>query len=170
MSQAGILKVSDQILPPDVATTYVCDVGSAVPVANILDVFGGGGIQTTGLGNTITITVSTTGFTWNVVTSAMNPITLVKENGYICKGAGIVNFILPAAASVGDTFFIKGYGNLWTVAQNALQTISLGASTTTAGVGGSMAASQIKDAIEILCVTANLEFEVLDSVGNLLIV
>ena len=142
----------------------------AVPVANLLDVFGGAGVQTTGVGNTITINVSTSGFTWNVVTSASNPITLVAENGYICKGAGVVQFVLPAAASIGDSFFIKGYGNLWTLAQNALQTVSLGAVTSTAGVGGSIAASQIKDAIELLCVTANLEFETLDSVGNLLIV
>jgi hypothetical protein len=170
MSQAGSLGINASNLPPSVPTSFICDVGVAVPIANVLDVFGGSGVQTTGVGNTITINVSTTGFTWQVVTSAMNPITLTKANGYICKGAGVVQFVLPAAANVGDTFFIKGYGNLWTLAQNALQTISLGASTTTAGVSGSIAATQIKDTIEILCVTANLEFETLDSIGNLIIV
>lgn len=170
MSQSGILKIRDKILPPDVPTSFITDSGTAIPLANIIEILGGAGVATSGFGNVVTITVSSSGFSWVVVTSAMNPITLVKETGYICKGAGIVQFVLPAAASVGDTFFIKGYGNLWTLAQNALQTVSLGAVTTTSGIGGSIAASQIKDAIELLCVTANLEFETLDSVGNLLIV
>lgn len=40
---------------PTIATEYVCDVGSAVPAANILNVLGGNGETTTGSGNTITI-------------------------------------------------------------------------------------------------------------------
>jgi len=56
MSQAGILKVSDSILPPSVATEFDTDSGSAIPVGNILNVFGGTGITTSGSGNTITIT------------------------------------------------------------------------------------------------------------------
>lgn len=39
----------------EVATEYVCDVGSAIPAANILNVLGGNGETTTGSGNTITI-------------------------------------------------------------------------------------------------------------------
>ena len=105
-------------------------------------------------------------FTWTVVTSALNPITLVKNNGYICKGASAVDFILPPAAAIGDTYFVKGYGNLWTIAQNATQTISLGSITTTAGVGGSITATQVKDGVEIICVTTNLEFEIITSIGN----
>jgi hypothetical protein len=40
---------------PTLATRYVCDVGSAVPAANVLNVLGGNGETTTGSGNTITI-------------------------------------------------------------------------------------------------------------------
>lgn len=40
---------------PTIATEYVCDVGSAVPSLNILNVLGGNGETTTGAGNTITI-------------------------------------------------------------------------------------------------------------------
>lgn len=39
----------------DVATQYDADVGSAIPVANILNIVGGPHVQTTGAGNTITI-------------------------------------------------------------------------------------------------------------------
>lgn len=63
MSQAGILKVSESILPPSVATQYDTDSGSAVPAANILDVLGGTAaagtnpVQTTGADNDVTINV-----------------------------------------------------------------------------------------------------------------
>lgn len=165
MSQSGPTKVQFAP-PPEVATSYVADVGIAVPAGNILNVLGGIGIQVTGAGDTLTIASVSSGFTWNVVTSANNPVNLVNQNGYIAKGAGVVNFVLPPAAAVGDTYWIKGIGNLWTLAQNALQTVSLGYVTSTMGVGGSFTATQVKDALEILCVTQNTEFEVLTSVGN----
>ncbi len=165
MSQAGEIDVT--ATHPEIPTIFIADVNFAVPIANTLEILGGAGVVTTASGKTVTIDLVSAGFEWVVVTSAMNPITMVPETGYICKGAGSVHFILPAAAAIGDTFWIKGYGNLWTVAQNALQTISLGSSTTTAGIGGSIAATQVKDTIEFICVTANLEFDALDSVGNI---
>jgi hypothetical protein len=148
-------------------TEIDADTGSAMPVAGVINIFGGTGITTSASGNTITITATGSGFTWNVVTSASNPVTLVSENGYIPKGATPVQFALPAAATVGDTYKILGYGNLWTISQNANQTISLGIQTTTAGATGSITAAAIKDSIEMICVTANLEFVIADSVGNL---
>lgn len=105
-------------------------------------------------------------FVWNIVTSATNPTSILTSNGYIPKGAGPVTFLLPAAAAVGDTFRIAGYGNLWTLRQNPGQSIFMGNLTTTAGVGGSITATQIKDTIEFVCVTANIEFQVLSSMGN----
>lgn len=166
MSQSGILAVKDANLPTDVATSYDGNTGVAIPLNHVLNVVGSGSTTVTALGNTLTISASTSAFTWNVVTSANNPVTLVPNNGYISKGIGVVNFILPAAASIGDLYWIKGIANLWTLSQNALQNISLGYVTTTAGVGGSISANQVKDSIEILCVTANSGFEVLTSVGN----
>lgn len=48
---------SGSILSPvqTVATSYVADSGTAIPVANVLNVFGGSGISTSGAGSTITI-------------------------------------------------------------------------------------------------------------------
>ncbi len=44
-------------VPPSVATLYTEDVGTATPVANNLNVFGGDGITTSGSGDTITISL-----------------------------------------------------------------------------------------------------------------
>ncbi len=55
MSQAGKLNSSSGPVPPSVATSYQTDAGIAVPAANILNVFGGEGIDTSGAGNTVTI-------------------------------------------------------------------------------------------------------------------
>lgn len=109
-------------------------------------------------------------YVWVVVTSADNNVTLVKDHGYIPKGAGQVVFVLPPAAGVGDMFRIAGYGNLWKLTQNAGQSVTLGVSSTAVGVGGSITATQVRDSLEIVCVTANTEFQILDSVGNLTII
>jgi hypothetical protein len=137
--------------------------------ADNINIVGAGGVNVAGNAgtNTLTITVAGMGFTWNVITSATNPNQIVEDNGYITKGAGAVTLVLPAAANIGDTFVIAGYGNLWTLTQNALQSITLGAKTTLAGIGGSITATNIKDTIEVICVTTNTEFQIIDSVGNL---
>ena len=56
MSQAGILKITSGSLPPSVPILFVEDIGSAVPVANTLNIVGGVGITTSGSGDTVTIT------------------------------------------------------------------------------------------------------------------
>jgi len=110
------------------------------------------------------------GFSWQIVTSAMNPITLVASTGYITKGVVGISFKLPAAASVGDTYKIVGYNALWTITQNANQKIILGILSSTVGVGGSFASSGVNDTIELVCVTANLEWITTDVTGNITIV
>jgi hypothetical protein len=146
-----------QLLIGSTAAPYI-RVGTLTPGAGIGILNGSG---------TITISALTAGFAWNEVTSATNPNSIVKENGYIPKGAGVVTFVLPATAAQGDCFKIAGYGNLWTLTQNALQSISLGAQTSAVGVLGRVSASQVRDTIELVCVTANTEFQIVNSVGNL---
>lgn len=133
-------------------------------IANTLTAGAGIGI-TNGSGN-ITITNTFGGFVWNIVTSLTNPNNISIQTGYIPKGAAQVIFVLPPAAAVGACFQIAGYGNLWTIHQNALQTITLGNLTTSAGIGGSMTATHVKDCVHIVCVTANTEFQVTNCVGN----
>ena len=154
---AGQVTANGQLLIGSTAAPYI-RVGTLTPGAGIGILNGSG---------TITISALTAGFAWNEVTSATNPNSLVKENGYIPKGAPVVTFVLPAAAAQGDCFKIAGYGNLWTLTQNALQSIRLGNQVSTAGVLGAVTATNIKDCIELVCVTANTEFQIVNSVGNL---
>lgn len=107
---------------------------------------------------------------WSIVTSADNPVNMVSGHGYIAKGAGVVNFVLPAAAAVGDTIYIAGYSNLWTIDQNAGQSIRLGTATTATGVFGSLSATVISDSVNLLCVTADTEFKILSPQGNLTVI
>jgi hypothetical protein len=155
MSQSGDLNVNGGLPPPDVPTLFVCDVGSATPALNTLDVLGAGGTTTSGSGNTITITSTGGGLTWTVVTSASNPVLLTPGNGYICKGVSAVQFTLPASAAIGDLYKIVGTANLWTIAQNANQSITIGTATSSVGVGGSITASTASDGLEILCINTN---------------
>jgi hypothetical protein len=145
--------------------------GAVGPLAHNINIVGAGGVTVAGNPGTHTLTISVggAGFTWTVVTSADNVKALVAENGYIAKGAGVVQFILPAAAAIGDTFIIAGYGNLWTLAQNAFQSVNLGILTSTPGVLGTVSATHIKDSIKLVCVTANTEFQIFEPQGNILL-
>lgn len=65
MSQAGELNTAAGPVPPAVATSYVTNSGTAVPVANVLTILGAAtsanndnGIFTTGSGSTVTVVLS----------------------------------------------------------------------------------------------------------------
>ena len=108
-----------------------------------------------------------TAFVWTVIPGATQ--VLVANNGYIANNAGTTVFTLPATAAVGDTFRVTGKNNAtgWSVAQNASQTIYFGTVATTTGVAGSLASTATRDAIEIVCVTTNNDFQVISSIGNI---
>lgn len=118
----------------------------------------------------ITISVSGTGLTWNDVTTGTQQ--LAVSNGYVTNNAGGVTYTLPASASLGDTIQIVGKLGAWTVAQNANQQIAIGNTATTAGVGGSLASTNVGDCIELTCITpgASTVYRVTASMGNITIV
>jgi hypothetical protein len=147
MSHNSILVVEDGNLPPEVPLEFVCNVGSAMASAHILNVLGVAGATTIGSGNTIDINVSTTGFTWNVVTSATNPNQLVAENGYICAGTNLVTFMLPLAPTVGDTFKIFSFTSRFQIIPNASQQLVIGAVTGLVGVMGTATSNAPGDEI-----------------------
>ncbi len=114
--------------------------------------------------------VPSSGFTWNEVTIT-GPTAMVVENGYIANNAGQVRLTLPATIALGERVYAVGKGaGGWIVEQNASQTIHFGDQDTTTGVGGSVAATLQYDNIELLCITANTDFVVLNVLGNVTVV
>lgn len=165
MSQAGQINTISS--NPSIPTSFQTDVGVATPIANLLYVVGGNGLITTGATNVITIYPATPTTGWFEVTSADNPVQLEVGNGYIAKGASPVNFVLPPAAEIGDMIHIQGYGNLWTIEQNAFQSMILGLVQTAPGVTHGFSATTISDSTTLICVSQNLEFKLNATQGNL---
>jgi hypothetical protein len=106
---------------------------------------------------------------WTEVTGIS--ASLVKDQGFVANNIALVTLTLPATAVFGDVFRIanKGVG-LVTIAQNASQTIYWCDTNTTTGVGGSLTATERYSALEILCITANNDFQVRQAIGNWTIV
>ena len=107
---------------------------------------------------------------WTIVAGTSQ--TLVNDNGYISANAGVIAYTLPAASTVGSIIRITGVASSggWTLAQNSLQSIEMGSSVSTVGVGGSLASTSSNDTIELLCVAASTTWVVLSSMGNISIV
>lgn len=149
------------------ALNFTCNSGSAVPSLNNLNVFGSGGTTTTGSGATITITTSGSGITWNQIT-VVGPTTMLVNNGYITNSVSQVLLKLPTTAAVGSELIIVGKGSGgWQIQQSAGQTIYFGAVNTTTGATGTLTSTQQRDSVTLVCTTADLDFDVISSVGNI---
>lgn len=106
------------------------------------------------------ITISAAGasaITWSVVAGTSQAMNV--NNGYIPTNVALTSFSLPASNAVGDVLQIVGKGTGgWTVIQGAGQSIVIGTSTSTPGVGGSISSSEDTDAIYLVCTDADLEW------------
>lgn len=106
------------------------------------------------------ITISATGlagFSWTVVTGTSQA--MLSNNGYIANNAGLVTLGLPATSAVGDEIDVIGKGaGGWLIQCGAGQTIVLGSSTTS--VAGSLASTNRKDSLYMICTVANTEWQV----------
>ena len=150
-----------------VAITFAADSGTATPAANTITIAGGTNCTTSAAGSTVTIDATGgSSFTWNEETGTS--ASMAVNNGYIANNAGLVTLTLPTTAAVGDVVRVVGKGaGGWKIAQNAGETIYFGVSTTTTGVGGSLDSTEDRDAVELVCVTANDDWTVLSSIGNI---
>lgn len=145
--------------------------GAVGPSGGNINIVGTGGVTIAGNPGTSTLTVSVSGsgMTWNLISSTT--ATMSSNNAYVANNAGLVTLTLPATAAFGDVIQVVGKGaGGWSVAQNAGQTIHFGTFNTTTGVGGSLASTQTYDSIEMVCIIANTDFVVYTSVGNLTVV
>lgn len=107
-------------------------------------------------------------FTWTEVTTTSQSAAV--NSGYIANNAGLVTITIPTTCAVGDTVQVAGVGaGGWAIAQNASEIIHFSSSDTTTGVTGSLASTHRRDSVELLCVVANTEWNVIKSIGNITI-
>lgn len=101
-------------------------------------------------------------FIWTTVTSTTQSLSV--NQGYIANHASTqINFSLPSSSAVGDIIRIVGKGNgIFKISQGAGQQIFVGSASTTVGSTGSIAGTHAKDALALVCFTANTEWTMLD--------
>jgi len=97
--------------------------------------------------------------------------TAAINTGYIANKGTLLTLTLPTTAAVGSVIRVSGMNaGLWKIAQNASGIIHFGKTDTTTGVGGYISSTLARDAVELVCVVANNEWNVISSVGNITIV
>jgi hypothetical protein len=105
------------------------------------------------------------GITWSAVTANT---TMAVGTGSLANKATLLTLTLPATSAVGETVRVAGMNaGLWKVAQAANQYIKFGNQNTTTGTGGSLASVSTYDAVELVCIEANVGWVVVSSQGNI---
>lgn len=143
-------------------------VGSSAADPVFATLTGTGGITfTTGAG-TLAINGTGGGLTWSVITGASQAMT--SNNGYIANRAGTVAFTLPTTSAVGDIISVTGMNTAtgWSIAYTTNQQIFMGTSSATL-TSGSLASTNIRDSVTMVCIVANLTWNVINSMGNITI-
>lgn len=149
------------------AQTQTANITYTLPVADgtsgqVLTTDGTGGLSWSAAGGG---TLSYTEVTGTSQAMAVN-------HSYGANNAALVTNTLPATAAVGDEIEVVGIGaGGWLIAQNASQTIVFNSTTsTTAGVGGSVASQDRYDTIRLKCIVANTTWLVIWSKGTFTVV
>jgi hypothetical protein len=110
---------------------------------------------------------------YGYVIAANASYTLTTNAMYIVNNAAGVTLTLPTVALYGDTIKIVGRTGLWTVAQTATDLVYFGNLSTTAGIGGSLTATDAGDCIELVCIeggSGTIRWRVASCVGNITVV
>lgn len=160
---------SNAITSLGVATNGQLAIGSTGADPVLATLTAGTGIGITNAAGSITINGVGGGLTWTDVTGTSQAAAV--NNGYTANNAGVVTVTLPATAAYGSVIAVVGKGaGGWAVAQNSGQTIHFGSVNTTTGAGGSLASTNRYDVVYLLCTTANTDFVVMSSIGNITVV
>ena len=160
---------ADAIVSLGAATNGQLPIGSTgiAPVLGTLTA--GTGVSISNSAGAITINAIGAALSWTDASDAAQAIAI--DNGYTANRGTLVTLTLPAVAAYGSVVAVVGKGvGLWTVAQNAGQTIHFGSVNSTPGAGGSISSTAQYDVIVLLCSVANDEWTVMSSIGNLTIV
>jgi hypothetical protein len=129
----------------------------------------GTGVSITNAAGSITIAATGGGLTWSTVTGTTQAMAV--NNGYIANNAGQVTFSLPTSSAVGDCVRVFGINNAtgWKISYTTNQQIFFGSTSTTITTG-SLTSTATRDAVELICTTANLTWTVTSAIGNLTVV
>ena len=87
--------------PPNVATSYPTDAGTAIPALNILDVLGSHGLNTSGATNVVTVAVNNTLTLGDLSAIAAGSSALTCTTGDITITSGNLNMPSTTSANVG---------------------------------------------------------------------
>lgn len=160
LGQSGIKNVTDN------SKTIVASVNSTFTIGHILTASDTAGTITD---SGVTI-AAIAGLTW--VDEGVSVVGMLPNQGYIIDdGASLVTLTLPAVCAQGVEMSIAGKSSGgWLIAQNASQIIHFGNAPTSVGAGGSLASTNQYDCVNLLCITANTTFLVLNAVGSLTVV
>lgn len=153
LTQHGIIlgDASNDIKSLGVASNGQLPIGSAGADPTLATLTPGTGVTITNGAGSITIAATSGALTWVDVTGATQ--TLAAQTGYVTDHTN-VTYTLPASGTLGDTIKIVGKLGITTIAQNANQQILIGSASSTVGVGGSIAGTNVGDCIELICITA----------------
>ena len=167
MSQAGILSDSGGSGGNDIRT-ITGNSGGAVsgdPSFNV-NIIGAGTLTVTGSPGTNTLTIADSNTVWSRVSTNTS---MVINGGYTCVApGGNLLMLLPATAPVGATIQVTLSGaTSFTISQPIGVFINFNDFTTTAGPTGNIKTVDTRGStVELVCITANTEWEVVDSNGN----
>lgn len=150
-----------------VATNGQIPIGSTGADPVLATITAGTGVSISNGAGSITISASGGGMTWTEVTGTSQSAAV--NNGYIANNAGLVTITLPSTFAIGDVIRVGGKGaGLWRLSANTGDTIHFGSQDTSAG--GSLTATNRYDCVEVVGITANSDWLVLSSIGNLTVV
>lgn len=137
--------------------------GSAPSAATLT---AGTGVSISNGSGSITLNAIGGGMTWTVVTGTSQAMT--SNNGYIANNSGLVTFSLPTTSSVGDVVAVTGINNAtgWKITYTTNQQIFFGTSSSTL-TSGNIASINTRDTVYLVCMTANLTWNVVSAVGNI---
>lgn len=158
VSLGGAAGAIDTITTPDSVVV--------VPTAGNINFLQSGSITITGSGSDVSFNATGGGLSWVEVTTTSQ--SMAVNTGYVTNNGALVTVTLPATAAFGSVIQVVGKGvGGWSIAQNSGQTIHFGNQNTTTGAGGSLSSGHFRDCVSLVCTTANTDFTVFDSVGNL---
>ena len=119
----------------------------------------------TGAG-TLDIEVDGGGLVWAEETGTTEQMLIT--HGYVANNGSQVVFTLPSTAAIGNKVAVSGKGaGKWRISQNAGQTIHYGANDTTTGASGYLTGDIQYACVELVCITANTDWVVVNSIGTL---